>query len=178
MYNTTNMGDTIRDGNIQTVFNETTNELYIVQIPTGWVTRHTRDNGVLELFEFPGGDGWHFGHVYNNYSPVPRELPEEFKVTFELVLDNTRDINVIGPLRKILLDAGLEDAAAADAVAVAARGPHGPDQAQQMDEGEMDGGKSNKRSIRRRRRSSSRKSRKSSRKSRKSSRKSRNARRK
>lgn len=165
MYNTTNMGDTIQDGDVRQVYNTNTNDRYKVTIPPGFVAANR--NTLPHL-----GDEWVIGDPYvpsDNFQS--EELPDEFK----------RQLGLMPP------------AAAADGPGQR-RGNNdeneGPDARRQRvgEENEidgdgmgadgMDGGKSNKRSIRRRRRSSSRKSRKSSRKSRKSSRKSRNARRK
>ncbi len=164
MYNTTTM-TAINDGEVRTVYNRLSDARYKVTIPQGWVDRNTVNGQVKNLNEFVGGYGWMFGDLYvptDNFQL--EELPVEFKGRFDLMPAAA----AAGPGRGQRRGNNNDENGGPDAQRLRQGDYVEPDD--EMRAG-MGRGKSNKRSIRRRRRSSSRKSRKSSRKSRNARRK-------
>lgn len=96
LYNTTNMTDSLSDGQTRQVFNDATKIVYKVTIPTGWVSNHQNQLSQLSS-EYVWGD------IYKGSPPKIQELPDDIKTQFGLngpVLVQGRlreeDVNPVG----------------------------------------------------------------------------------
>ena len=76
LYNTTNMADSVSDGQNRLVYHNDKDTLYRVTIPSGWVSNHGN--------QLDSTGEWRWGDLYQESHGDLPELPDNIKARFDL----------------------------------------------------------------------------------------------